>query len=152
SWLVMYFLGEDVWPETWCYCAKLDTNRRDSSIFEDPNGSTPSVQPSAQLSFDNEPLLAAAAPVPSTSSAAVTTSATAMAGSGNGNSNLSGPGGYSSGGVSCSSGGKHHPPPPHPSTSSSSSRWPKSNKPNWSQPGGNEIYELRHDAISTIYK
>ena len=176
----MYFLGDDVWPEGWCPCSKLDGNRQDLSLlYEDPTGSTPSVQPSAQLSFDNEPLLASPAPVPSTSSNAVASTCTnsIMTGSGNGSYTKSKPrqgrsatssvttttnatsiraSSLSSSSSSASpsssstttSSTTHALPRPHPSMS----KWPKSNRPNWSQPGGNEIYELRQDAISTIYK
>jgi len=157
SWLVLYFLGDEAWPELLCPMSKRD--RGDSICSnEDLFSSDPaSVQPGAHLSFDNEPLLSAASSsLPSTSNhnncyhnptlpevTPSTSSSAKMGGSGkpNSSSSSSSPGKASGGsyaGPSRATGGKR--------------QFKSMKKPNWSTPGGNEIYELKLDSISTIYK
>jgi len=132
----MYFLGDEIWPDMWCpaFMKQKQPATHLSSSIEELGGGGPflsTVQPAEgiQLSFDGEPLL----PLP-------VTSAVMMGGTG---------GSTEPGPSTSSSSSSYSTVPAGPSTAL---RWPHKNKSNWSRPGGNEIYELRHDAISTIYK
>lgn len=153
SWLVLYFLGDDMWPELCCCCAPMDQSTT-ASLFSTDDEGCHSVQPGAHLSFDNEPLLAASSqPVPqlpSTSAYGVDVGhsvckpvATSSSSSKNGMRQST-----SNTGV----GRMYAPILPGPSSSTrTGKRQHKSSKrPNWSTPGGSEIYELKMDSISTI--
>lgn len=150
SWLILYFLGDEMWPELWSCCTRRDQSPS-SSLFSTDDGG---CQPGAHLSFDNEPLLAASStstvlpPLPSTSSAygidvghSVCKPATASSSSSS----------SSKSGVRQCTPGMYAPIFPGPSNNRPGKRQAKSSRrPNWSIPGGSEIYELKMDSISTI--
>lgn len=135
----MYFVGDEVWSERWCSFFNNSNSNLSSSIEEEEEGgregsigSVPSIQPSGTIQFDNEPLLS--------SPSAATSSQIAVAGpstSNNNNNNASSSSGPSNSSKCSILGGR---------------RSFYKSRPNWSRPGPNEIYELRHGDISTICK